>query len=127
MTLAAVNITWVRLSPWAPGCADLHWPDARLRRTYYSVPLLKVVASLLRRLGRAPAEIALEERVEGEVEILGPVPDQAGPGILAIIWGGPDAAPIDRPQVAAALERIVASGWRPAAWNPQTQKQGAAA
>ncbi len=117
----------VRLSPWAPDCIDLDWNDARLRRDYLSTPLVKVVASLLRRLGRAPDEITLDERTEGDIEVLGPVPPEHDPygygtGILALLWGGPSLA-----QVRAELQRFTAGGWKPGAWKSQSLKEGAAA
>lgn len=105
----------IRLSPWAPGCIDLPWSDPRLRRDYWSTPLVKVVASLLRRLGRAPGEITLVEATEGDIEFRGDIPpdlaaDHVGPGILVILWGGPSLG-----QVQAALNRLEDAGWRPSA------------
>lgn len=113
----------IRLSPWAPDCIDLPWADPRLSRAYWSTPLVKVVASLLRRLGRAPDEITLEERGDFDIAFIGPAPPEHDPhgdraGILALLWGGPDEAPVNIDQVRAELDRLAASGWKPAAWSP---------
>lgn len=107
-----------RLSPWAPGCIDLPWKDRRLRRDYWSIPLAKVVASLLRRLGRAPGEITVLEPLPALIDLHAPLPGDLAPylsgsGLLASLWGGPSLT-----QVQGVLDQLAAAGWNPGAWTP---------
>jgi len=110
---AANSWVVVRLSPWAPDCIDLPWSDPRLSRRYLSTPLVKIAASTLRRLGLAPADACLASVAVDEIQLLGPVPDQAAPGVLAILWGD-----LTLEAIAAEIDRLRASGWKPGAWKP---------
>lgn len=106
----------VHLTGFAPGCERLGIDNPRRRGTYWNRHPDSVVRSLLTRLDKAPAEVAVNTDLNGDVELLVTPPADLIPHLstgsakvpAAIIWEGLTAS-----QLKDSLQRLYADRWFP--------------
>lgn len=108
----------VHLTGFAPGCEKLGIQSPRRWATFYGRTISQVVRSTLTRCRLDPARVTTAAEVNGDVNLLAPVPPEllalqsSEPGVpvpFAIFWDGLAQADLDQ-----ELARLRAAGWRPA-------------
>jgi len=86
----------IHLTPYAPRCEKVGIGDQRRWCAYWSVTPAQAVGELCLRLGVSPGALTCRDGPAGtdDIEILGPVADQGGRVLLALVEHGLTTAEI---------------------------------
>lgn len=114
---ARIRTVGVHLTPFAPGVKTLPLDHPKRWRVFYGVTPSKIVRTTLKRLG-LPARLARPGReVNGDVELLAPVPPEelrllsgldGELAPFAVFWDG-----LTLSELTETLDALSAAGWEP--------------